>query len=54
MIKDQSFLAFLKVDESKVPERVTYARQHRDKNWNEYVSKKGSDEEIYQYYINHQ
>jgi len=54
LIKDQSFLAFLKIDEENIPERVVYARQHRDKSWNEYVSKKGSDEEIYQYYINQQ
>ena len=54
LIKDQSFLAFLKIDEENIPERFVYARQHRDKSWNEYVSKKGSDEEIYQYYINQQ
>lgn len=54
LIKDQSFLVFLKIDEANIPERVAYARQHRDKSWDEYVSKKGSDEEIYQYYINQQ
>lgn len=54
LIKDQSFLVFLKIDEAKISERVMHARQHRDKSWNEYVSKKGSDEEIYQYYINQQ
>lgn len=54
LIKNQSFLVFLKIDEENIPERIMYARQHRDKSWNEYVSKKGSDEEIYQYYINQQ
>lgn len=54
MIQDRSVLVFLKIDESKIPERITYAREHREKSWNEYVSKKGNNEEIYQYYINQQ
>ena len=54
MLKNLSFLVFLKIDESKIPERIEYARKHREKRWNEYVSKKGTDEEIYRYYINQQ
>lgn len=54
MLVGCSFLAFLKIDESKIPERIELARQHRDKDWIEYVNKKGSDEEIFQYYINQQ
>lgn len=54
MIRDQAFLVFLKIDESKIPERIASARKHREESWNEYVSKKGSDEEVYQYYINQQ
>ena len=54
MIQSQSLLVFLKIDESKIPERINYARKHREKSWDEYVSNKGSDEEIYQYYINQQ
>jgi len=54
MIQDRSLLVFLKIDESKIPERIAYAREHRDKAWNDYVSKKGTAEEIYQYYTNQQ
>ena len=54
MLGGQSLLAFLKIDEAAIPERVKNARGHRGKEWDEYVSKKGSDEEIYQYYINQQ
>jgi hypothetical protein len=54
MIKDYTILAFLKIDEDQIPTRIEYARQHRDKDWNEYISKKGNDEEIYQYYIQQQ
>jgi thymidylate kinase len=54
IIKDYTILAFLKIDEDQIPTRIEYARHHRDKSWNEYISKKGNDEEIYQYYINQQ
>lgn len=54
MLCNKSLLAFLKIDESKIPERIASARKHREESWNEYVSKKGSDEEVYQYYINQQ
>jgi len=54
MIKDYTILAFLKIDEDQIPTRIEYARQHRDKSWNEYISQKGNDEEIYQYYIQQQ
>lgn len=53
-IKNNSLLVFLKIDESKIPERITYAREQREKSWDEFVSQKGNDKEIYQYYINQQ
>jgi hypothetical protein len=54
MVKDYTILAFLKIDEDQITTRIEYARQHRDKSWNEYISQKGNDEEIYQYYIQQQ
>ncbi len=54
ILRPNSFLVFLKIDESKIPERIEKARSLRDQKWNEYVSKKGSDAEIYQYYIEQQ
>lgn len=54
MLKVNSLLVFLKIAEEKIPERIANARKHRDQAWNEYVSKKGSEEEINGYYINQQ
>jgi len=54
MVQNQSLLVFLKINESKISERIKYAREHREKSWDEYVSKKGNDEEVNQYYINQQ
>jgi thymidylate kinase len=54
MLVSCSLLVFLKIDESKIPERIERARQHREKEWVEYVNKKGNNEEIFQYYINQQ
>lgn len=54
MIQSSALLVFLKIDEEKIPARIEYARQHRDKAWDEYISTKGSDEEVYDYYINQQ
>ena len=54
IINDQALLVLLKIDESKIPERITHAREHREKSWNEYVGKKGNNEEIFQYYTNQQ
>ena len=54
MLKDLSLLVLLKIDDTKIPERIEYARKHREERWNEFVSKKGSNEEIYQYYLNQQ
>jgi len=54
MIQNSALLVFLKIDEEQIPARIQYARQHRDKAWDDYISKKGSDEEIYEYYINQQ
>lgn len=54
MVREHALLVFLKIKESKIHERITYARSHRGKEWDEYVSKKGKDEEIFRYYINQQ
>ncbi len=54
MIQNSALLVFLKIDEEKIPVRIEYARQHRDKAWENYIRTKGSDEEIYQYYIDQQ
>jgi thymidylate kinase len=54
MVKNQSLLVFLKIDESRIPERITYARENRDKSWDKYVSQKGNREEVFEYYINQQ
>ncbi len=54
MLRGKSLLVFLKIDEAAIPERIKNARRHREREWNEYVSKKGNDEEIYHYYINQQ
>ena len=54
LIENKSFLAFLEIDEPEIPRRIADTRERRGKEWDEYVSKKGSDEEIYQYYMNQQ
>jgi thymidylate kinase len=54
LIKDNAILVFLKIDESKIRERINRARKHRDKEWNEYVGKKGSEDEANDYYISQQ
>lgn len=54
MIQPLALLVFLKIDEDQIPARIKYARHHRDKAWDDYISTKGSDEEIYRYYINQQ
>ena len=54
MIQNSALLVFLKIDEDQIPARIKYAREHRDKAWDAYISTKGSDEEIYRYYINQQ
>ncbi|KKP68813.1 MAG: hypothetical protein UR66_C0003G0078 [Candidatus Moranbacteria bacterium GW2011_GWE1_35_17] len=54
LLKNNSLLIFLKIDELKIPERINTARNHRDKEWNDYVDKKGTNKEIYQYYIKQQ
>lgn len=54
MIAGQALLVFLAIDKKKIPERISQARNHRGEEWNEYVGKKGSDEEIYQYYAEQQ
>ena len=54
LIRDNALLIFLKIDEERIPERIANARRQRDPRWNEYVSKKGTVEEVNDYYINQQ
>jgi cytidylate kinase len=54
MVEENCLLAFLEIAEPQIPERIETARRLREKSWNEYVSKKGSDAEIHQYYLNQQ
>jgi uncharacterized protein (DUF952 family) len=51
LIKENATLVLLKIDEALIPERIEYARKHRDKAWNDYMDKKGSKEEANNYYI---
>src|SRR3989344_1564069 len=54
MLMDEALLVFLKIDEAIIPERIANAQKHREKSWGEYVQKKGTTDEINQYYINQQ
>jgi thymidylate kinase len=53
-LRNIALLVLLEIDEQMIPERISRAREHRDKDWNDYVSRKGNDEEVYNYYINQQ
>lgn len=47
-----TLVAYLKVDESAIAERVRLAAEHRDKEWGDYVQTKGKTfDEIAEYYI---
>jgi thymidylate kinase len=54
LIQDHSLTILLTIDEDKILDRINHARVYRQKQWNDYVSKKGSDENIYQYYRDQQ
>ncbi|EKE10966.1 MAG: hypothetical protein ACD_15C00165G0003 [uncultured bacterium] len=54
MVVGQALLVFLAIDEEEIPRRIAQACKHRGEEWSEYVSKKGSETEIYQYYIEQQ
>lgn len=54
LIRDKAELIFLKIGEAKIGERIAYARQHRNQEWNRYVEKKGSAEETNNYYLGQQ
>jgi thymidylate kinase len=51
LIEENATLVLLKIDETKIPERIKYARKHRDEGWNKHIGKKGSEEETNNYYI---
>lgn len=50
----QVILVLLTIGKTFIRDRVFKAMAHRDKSWSEFVRKKGSDEEIVDYYINQQ
>lgn len=50
MLERDSLLVFLRVDEGKISERIERARKERGKEWDEYIDKKGSDQDIFRYY----
>jgi RimJ/RimL family protein N-acetyltransferase/thymidylate kinase len=54
LLGDRAFLAFLKVEEAQLPARIAAACQQRGGSWEEHVRRKGSDEEVNDYYINQQ
>lgn len=50
-----TFVAYLQVDEATIADRVRLATKHRDKEWGEYVQTKGKTfDEIAEYYISQQ
>ncbi len=53
-IRTNAILILLKIYEAKIPERINLARKHRDKDWNDYADKKGSESEVNNYYIDQQ
>jgi len=54
MFKGNVLLAFLKIDENKISQRISSAMKHRPKEWGDYVKKKGTMVEIFQYYKHQQ
>ncbi|MCC7432974.1 hypothetical protein IT412_05640 [Candidatus Peregrinibacteria bacterium] len=50
----QCFLAFLKIDETEIPQRIAKARIHRGQEWDNYVGKKGDIKQVNEYYIGQQ
>lgn len=53
--KNNTFLAFLKIDKKKIPERIFNAmRNDRSKMWADYVRSKGNNKQIIQYYQSQQ
>ncbi len=55
LAQHSTLMAYLKVDENTLAERVKIATEHREKKWLEYVQTKGKTfDEIAKYYINQQ
>jgi len=50
--KQDTLVAYLRVDESAIAERVRLATEHRDRTWGDYVLTKGKTfDEIAEYYV---
>lgn len=55
LAKQKTLVAYLRVDEPAITDRIKLAAEHREKRWGEYVKTKGkSFEEIAAYYISQQ
>ncbi|GAC1392131.1 MAG: hypothetical protein NVSMB46_07070 [Candidatus Saccharimonadales bacterium] len=55
LMKQDTFVAYLKVDDNAIAERVRLAAEHRDKEWGDYIYTKGKTmDEIAEYYITQQ
>jgi len=54
LLKHNPIIIFLKVSESKIPERVLWALNNRPANWVKHARTYGSDEQIIQHYIDQQ
>lgn len=52
--KFDPLVVFLEISKEHIAGRLEWAMAHRDDKWREYVSKKGTKEEILNYYINQQ
>ena len=54
IFKGDVLLVFLKINENKISQRISSAMKHRPKKWGDYVKKKGTMVEIFQYYKHQQ
>lgn len=54
LLRHNAVVLFLKVSEQDIPARIAWAIEHREKEWGEHVRRKGSMDEIIEYYKNQQ
>ncbi len=50
----KTHLYVMYIDDERIPERIEYSLNVRDRTWRSYVLKKGTRDEIYEYYISQQ
>lgn len=51
LIKFGALIIFLKIDESRLGERILKAMKHRSLSWRRHVTSKGTDKDIVKYYL---